>query len=335
MGEVDYCPNCNKLASQYLNKCAYCESKTIKLHAETDKFGAQMLITFSLTILLFLVFIIVGVFDNMFIDVIIGAVLFSFLLVGSIYYFWNKHKPILEEARKRGYQLYLDNKDAYNNEEEIIDPETPPPPTEFPWSIRNVHKMRMAFFICAALIPVPFLLSTFFISWSSRSTDILFTLALTMIFFMSAILINMSNAPARRYSELFKALKLKPDEIKLIFSSLGVKSRVHGNFDMKYDSENGYYLRVPLDPELKDSIQEAKIWDRPNIVSKLSKKHIKTESKYLPMIPLQLETLKSLKLIRIEDRQLSEAKKHMNDHCLVKFSKEEINNEEVSRRYIR
>lgn len=301
MVEANYCPNCNKLANSYLNKCAYCEGKTIKLHTE-NAFGTHILVVSLIAFVFFFVFITIGVFGNKFIDIIIGAFLTSFFLFGPIYYLWNKQKPILEALRKRGYQLYLDNKEEYEDDIDIIDPETPPPPTEFPWSIRNVHRLRIAVFIFAVLVPVSFLSTGYLISWLSSTSGILSSVMITMGLMMIAMVIHIIYAPAKRYSDLFKALKLKPDEVELNISSLGVKSRIHGNFDMKYDSEEGYYVRVALDTELSGLIQEEKIWNQPNLMSKVRGKTVKAKSKYLPMNPYQMESIKSLKYIRIEER---------------------------------
>ncbi|MCK5344600.1 MAG: hypothetical protein KAR20_14400, partial [Candidatus Heimdallarchaeota archaeon] len=302
MSEIDYCPNCNKLANSYMKKCAYCEGKTIKLHAE-NAFGTHILVVSLIAFAFFFVFITIGLFDNKLIDIIIGAFLTSFFLFGPIYYLWNKQKPILEALRKRGYQLYLDNKDAYNNEEEIIDPETPPPPTEFPWSIRNFKNLQTALFVSVALIPIPFLIGFFVIKFSNPE-DIVKTAMITSVFLMAALVIHMIYTSARRHYGLIQAMHLKPYEISSNLSKLKVRSDTHGDFDLDYDSEHGYRLWIDVNVKSNNTLSEHRVWARPRLISKFKQKQLHvSKSKYQPMGSMQMESIKSLKLIQIENLQ--------------------------------
>ncbi|MBA3045501.1 MAG: hypothetical protein KKH41_06045 [Candidatus Thermoplasmatota archaeon] len=277
-----------------------CDGRTVKLYVNTEIFGIRMIAMIVTGFVLLIIWSLLDLFDNMFLDVFIGALILSAIIFGGTFYIYNKQKPILDAARERGRKLYSEHIREYDAGEIIIDHCMPLPATQYPWGIRNIHRLRIALVVTIILTPMPMLLGLFVLR-SATSSGTLAISFLTTAFIAVAIFIHIEYSPAKKHYELIKALNLKPDEVKKSFKSLTVKSNIYGNFELKYDSDYGYHLRMALDSDIAKSVPEMDIWTRPNFISKFRNKTANQAIRFQWMNSSQLEAIKSLKQIKVEN----------------------------------
>ena len=301
MAEATYCPKCDCLVQQHSGKCFVCESRTISLFMNTEKNSWLLLMAIMVGMIFFVIFLAMDIMGSIGMTVVVSTAMISVVLFGSVYVMWKNHKPIIDGALERGRQLYTDNKEKYENGETIKDTDLPPPPTQFPWGIRNVNKLRIALVVFIVLTPMGFLSSFLLEPWLSRSSSSLTGAFLTTSFMVVAMFIHIIYAPAKRHNNLIQALKLSPQEIKLDFKSLKIDSKFHGKFEMNYDRDRGYQLLMDIEIDADKKISDETLWARPGFFSKKRFPASNDNSKYLPMSPHQLGNIKSLKKIQIEN----------------------------------
>lgn len=299
MAELYYCPKCDTWTYLISQRCNACKGRTITINVRTERYAAGVLVMTAISLVIFIAFMASGIIENTIINVLTGSVLFCIVLFASIFTIEKRWKPTIDAALERARVLYNQNKEYFDAGQEIVDPDDMPV-TQFPWAIRNVWILFAGYVVSLIMIPVP--IGILWLSPNEPGPKSIMTCTMIITgLVMVAMVFQMMYSPAKKHLSVIRTLKLKPEQVKKEFKSLKVRSQDYGSFELKYDPDFGYRLRIYFEPEYSDRIPEEVIWARPSIMRRFDN-DMPASSKYMPMSSEQLEAIKSLKEIKIENR---------------------------------